>query len=180
MSELKVTGRPQVTHVGPGDQAVSGCPATCQTSTPDSGGSHLPAFPPVPTCAITRPPRLHTTPCQALPTDLRPFRAPKAHARYLPSEPRCPSGWRRGETAHQCTLGRENANSQAVPAPGAVSAPGPASGSKSRLTVWTQLVPFWLQLEVCFMLSLQSAPRRELAQSSATRHASMLGFRLRL
>ena len=173
MSELKVTGRPQVTHMGPGDRAVSSCPATCQTSTPDSGGSHLPAFPPVPT-------RLHTTPCQALPTDLRPFRAPKAHARYLPSEPRCPSGWRRGETAHQCTLGRENANSQAVPAPGAVSAPGPASGSKSRLTVWTQLVPFWLQLEVCFMLSLQSAPRRELAQPSATRHASMLGFRLRL
>lgn len=164
----------------PGDQAVSGCSAACQTSTPDSGGSHLPTFPPVLTCVITRPPRLHTTPCQALPTNLRPSRAPKAHARYLPSEPRCPSGWWRGETARQCTLRGENANSQAVPAPRAVSAPGPASGSKSRLTVWTRLVAFRLQLEVCFMFSLQSAPQRELARSSATRHASVLGFRLRL
>ena len=173
-------GQPQVTHVEPRDQAIPGCPAACQTSVPDSSGSHPSAFPPVLTCAITRHPRLHTTPCQALPTDLRPSRVPKACTCYLPSEPRCPSGWHRGGMAHQHTLGGENADSQAVPAPGAVSAPGPASGPKSCLTVWTRLVAFWLQLEVCFMLFLQSSPRRELAWSSATRHASVLGFRLRL
>ena len=131
VSEPKVISRPQVTHVEPGDHAVSGCPTACQTSTPDSGGSHLPAFPPILTCVITRPPRLPTTPCQALPTDLRPSRVPKAYTRYLPSEPRSPSGWQRGGMGRQHTLGGENANSQAVPAPRAVTAPGPASGSKS-------------------------------------------------